>query len=46
MDPERIEAELARIAGLPPLERVEAAEALELELRTSLDQIAPDSKQA
>jgi hypothetical protein len=41
-----IEVELARIADLPPLERAEAAEALEAELRAALDQIAPSSRTA
>ncbi|MCA1832043.1 MAG: hypothetical protein ABR548_02995 [Actinomycetota bacterium] len=46
MIPSDIEAELGRIANLPPLERAEAAEALEAELRTALDQIAPDTRPA
>ena len=46
VNPTELEAELARIAALPPLERAAAAEALEAELRAALDQIAPDSRPA
>jgi hypothetical protein len=46
MIPADIDAELVRIASLPPLERAAAAEALEEELRVALDQIAPDTRPA
>jgi hypothetical protein len=46
MDPAQIDAELARIATLPPLERAAAAEALEARLRTALDEVAPDQRTA
>jgi hypothetical protein len=46
MNADQIEAELARIAGLPPLERAAAAEALEARLRTALDEISPDQRGA
>jgi hypothetical protein len=36
-----IEAEIERIATLPPAERAPALEALEARLRTSLDEIPP-----
>lgn len=44
MSPEEIEAELARIASLPALERAAAAEALEQRLRAALDEVAPDQR--
>ena len=46
MTPAEIEAELARISELPPLERAAAAEALEAQLRAALDSIAPDAHRA
>lgn len=46
MSPAELEAELARIASLPPIERAAAAETLEAHLRASLDEIAPDTRQA
>ena len=38
---EDIEAEIERIAGLPPAERAGAVEALEARLRAALDEIPP-----
>jgi hypothetical protein len=46
MNADQIEAELTRIAALPPLERAAAAEALEARLRAALDEIAPDQRGA
>jgi hypothetical protein len=46
MSPEQIEAELSRIAALPPLERAAAAEALEAELRSALDAITSEQRPA
>ncbi len=46
MNPAEIEAEVARIAGLPLLERAAATEALEAQLRAALDEIAPDARGA
>lgn len=46
MNPDEIEAELARIAALPPPERAAAAEALEARLRAALDEVAPDQRPA
>ena len=37
--PEPVEAEIERIAALPPAERAVALEALEARLRASLDEI-------
>jgi hypothetical protein len=38
--PRDIDAEIERIAALPPAERASALEALEATLRTTLDEIA------
>jgi hypothetical protein len=46
MDPDDIDARLASIASLPPLERAAAAEALEDELRAALDEISSDQRPA
>lgn len=46
MDADDIDARLASIASLPPLERAAAAEALEAELRAALDEIVLDQPPA
>jgi len=46
MNADDIDTRLAQMASLPPLERAAAAEALEAELRTALDEVAPDQRPA